>query len=63
MDKESKVHELIRSLVLPQIQEDLFSIPMEEEVRTTIVDPRMVMGMEEATGRTVITLQPQPRGI
>ena len=42
--------------------EDLFSIPMEE-VRTTIVDPKMVMGMEEATDRTVTTHQPQLREI
>ena len=33
------------------------------EVRTTIVAPRMVMGMEEATDRTAPTHQHQPRGI
>ena len=63
MDKGSTILELIRSHVLPQIREDLFSIPMEQEVRTTIVDPRMVMGMEEATDRTVITHLPQLREI
>ena len=42
-------------------QEDLFSIPMEEGVRTTIVAPRMVMGIEEEMDRTVPTHQPQPR--
>ena len=60
MDKESIIQELSRSPVLPVDQEDIFSIPMEQEVRTTIVDPRMVMGMEEATDRTVPTHQPQP---
>ena len=49
--------------VTPRIREDIFSIPMEQEVRTTIVDPRMVMGMEEATDRTVPTHRPQLRGI
>ena len=34
-----------------------------EEVRITIVAPRMVTGMEEATDRTVPTHQPQPRRI
>ena len=47
----------------PRNREDSFSIPMEEVVRTTIMAPRMVMGMEEATARTVPTHQPQPRGI
>ena len=63
MDKGSIILELSRSHDLPQNREDSFSIPMEEVVRTTIVDPRMVMGMEEATDRTVPTHQPQPRGI
>ena len=62
MDRESTILELSRSHVLPRNREDIFSIPMEE-VRTTIMAPRMVMGMEEATGRTVITHLPQPRGI
>ena len=63
LEKGSTTLELIRSHVLPQIQEDIFSIPMEQEVRTTIVDPRMVMGMEEATDRTVPTQQCPPRKI
>ena len=66
MDKGSTILELSRSLVLPQTQEDRFSITMEvtiimEGVRATIVPPRMAMGMEEATARTVPTLQPQLR--
>ena len=63
MDKGSTILELIRSHDLPRIQEDIFSIPMEQEVRTTIVDPRMVMGMEEAADRTVPTHRPQLREI
>ena len=63
MDKGSIILEPSRSPVLPRSREDSFSIPMEDVVRTTIVDPRMVMGMEEATGKTVITHVPQPRGI
>ena len=63
MDKGRTILELIRSHVLPRIRDDLFSIPMEEEDRTTIGDPRMVMGMEEATDRTVITHLPQLREI
>ena len=58
-DKESTILELSRSHVLPQSREDIFSIPMEEVVRITIMAPRM--GMEEATARTVPTLQPQLR--
>ena len=61
MDKGSITQELSRSLDLPQSREDSFSIPMEEVVRTTIMAPRMVMGMEEATDRTAPTHQPQPR--
>ena len=58
MDKGSKIQELSRDLILPQTREDTFTITMEaimpmEEVRITIVDPRMGMGMEEATARTV----------
>ena len=54
MDKESTIQELNRDLVLPRTREDTFTITMEaiipmEEVRITIVDPRMEMGMEEAT--------------
>ena len=44
-------------------REDSFSIPMEEVVRTTIMAPRMVMGMEEETDRTAPTHLPQPRKI
>ena len=63
MDKGSTMLELSRSLVLPRTREDIFSIPMEEVVRTTIVAPRIVMGMEEAMDRTAPTHQHQPRGI
>ena len=55
MDKGNTIQELSRSHVLPRNWEDIFSIPMEEEVRTIIVAPRMGMGMEEATVRTVPT--------
>ena len=61
MDKESTIQELSRSHVLPLNWEDLFSIPIGEEARTIIMAPRMVMGMEEATARTVPTHQCQPR--
>ena len=61
MDKGSITLELNRSHDLPRNREDSFSIPMEEVVRTTIMAPRMLMGMEEATARTVSTLQPQLR--
>ena len=49
-DKGSTILELSRSLVSPRTREDTFNITMEvtittEEVRTTIVAPRMVMGM------------------
>ena len=68
MDKGSIILELSRDPVLPRTWEDPFSITMEvtitmEEVRTIIVAPRMAMGTEEATDRTVPTHQPQPRGI
>ena len=62
-DKGSTILELSRSHVLPRNREDSFSIPMEEVVRTTIMAPRMVVGMEEATDRTASTHLPQPRGI
>ena len=55
MDKGSTIQELSRSLVLPRTWEDLFSIPMEEGVRTTIVAPRMGMGMKEVAARIVPT--------
>ena len=57
------IQELSRSLVLPRTREDIFSIPMEEVVRTTIVAPRMAMGKEEATDRIMPTHQHQPREI
>ena len=61
MHKESTIQELSRSHDLPLGQEDILSIPMEEEARTITMAPRMVMGMEEATARTAPTHQPQPR--
>ena len=61
MDKESTLQELSRSHVLPLDREDIFSILMEVVARTIIMAPRMVMGMEEATARTVPTHQHQPR--
>ena len=50
MDKGSTIQELSRSLVLPQIREDI-PITTEatlimEEVCITIVAPRMEIGME-----------------
>ena len=72
MDRGGTLQELSRSLAIPRTQEDITttmeSITMEdirtmEQVRTTTVAPRMAMGMEEATARTVPTLQHQPRGI
>ena len=58
MDKESTIQELSRSHVLPLDWEDIFSIPMEEVVRTITMAPGMVMVMEEATARTIPTHQP-----
>ena len=58
----SKIQELNRSHVLPLDWEDTSNIPMEEVARITIMAPRMVMGMDEATVRTVPIHQPQPRG-
>ena len=68
MDKGSTILELSRSLVLPRTREDTFTITMEaiipmEEVRITIVSPRMGMGMEEATARNVPNQQRLPRRI
>ena len=68
MDKGSKIQELSRDLILPQTREDTFTITMEaiipmEGVRITIVAPRMGMGIEEATARTVPTQQRPPRRI
>ena len=66
MDKRSTIEELSRDLILPRTREDTLAITMEatismEEVRITIMAPRMGMRMEEATARTVPTHQPQPR--
>ena len=63
MDKGSTIQELSRGPILPRTRKDTFNITMEvtitmEEVLTTIVAPRMVMGMEEATAITVPTHQP-----
>ena len=68
MDTGSIILELNRDPVLPQTREDTFTITMEaiipmEEVHITIVAPRMGMGMEEATVRTVPTQQRPPRRI
>ena len=72
MDRGGTLLELNRSSAVPRTREDILTtmeaIIMEdihtmEEVRTTIVAPRMAMGMEEAAARTVPTLQHQPRGI
>ena len=68
MDKGSTIQELSRGLILPRTQEDTFTITMEaiipmEAVHITIVAPRMAMGTEEVTDRTIPTHQPQSRGI
>ena len=68
MDKGSIILELSRSLVLPRTQEDILTTTMEvtlimEEVRITIVAPRMGMEMVEAAARTVPTQQRLPRRI
>ena len=67
MDKGSIILELSRDPILPRTREDI-PITMEatlimEEVRTTIVAPRMGMVMEEAADRTVPTRQHPPRKI
>ena len=67
MDKGSKILEPSRDPALPRTREGL-PITMEatltmEEVRITIVAPRMGMGMEEAAARTVPTQQRPPRRI
>ena len=54
MDKGSTIQELSRGPVLPRTREDPFTITMEvtitmEGVRITIMAPRMIMVMEEAT--------------
>ena len=72
MDRGGTLLELSRGPAIPRTREDITTtmeaITMEdihtmEQVRTTIVDPRMAMGMEEATVRTVPTPRYQPRGI
>ena len=68
MDKESTIQELSIGPVLPRTREDTFTITMEaiilmEGFCITIVAPRMGMGMEEATARTIPTPQRPPRRI
>ena len=67
MDKGSTILEHHRSLVLPQTREDIHitmeATPTMEEVHITTMAPRMEMGMEEATVRTVPTQQCPPRRI
>ena len=72
MDRGGTLLELSRSPAIPRIREDILTtmeaIAMEdirimEEVRTTIVAPKMAMVMEELAARTVPTPQHQPRGI
>ena len=72
MDRGGILLELSRSPAIPRTREDILvtmeAITMEdirtiEQVRTTIVAPRMALGMEEAADRTVPTPQHQPRGI
>ena len=67
MDKGSIILEPSRDPASPRTREDLF-ITMEatlimEEVRTTIVAPRMGMVVEEVADRTVSTRQHSPRKI
>ena len=68
MDRGSTTLELSRSLVLRRTQEDIPIITMEgilimEEVHTTTVTLKMVMGMEETPVRTVSTPLHPPRRI
>ena len=73
MDRGSITLELSRSLAIPRTREDTLIITMEgitmedictmEEVHTTIVALRMVMGMEEAIVRAVPTPRHPPRRI
>ena len=68
MEKRSTILELSSNPVLPRTREDTFTITMEvtipmEGVLITIVAPRIGMGMEEATARTVPTQQRPPRRI
>ena len=66
MDRGGTLQELSRSPAIPLTREDI-TTTMEaitmEGVRTTIVAPRMGMGMEEATTRAVPTQQRPPRRI
>ena len=61
MDMGSIILELSRSLALPLTQEDtpitMEAILIVEEAHITTMAPRMEMGMEEATTRTVPTQQ------
>ena len=66
MDRGGTLQELSRSPAIPRTQEDITTtmeaITMEDTrttdlVHTTIVAPRMAMGMEEAAARTVPTQQ------
>ena len=64
----STILEPNRSLVLPRTREDIPIITMEaalimEGVHITTMAPRMVMGMEETTDRTVSTPLHPPRRI
>ena len=67
MDRGGILQELNRSPAIPLTQEDIPATMEDtrttEQVRTTIVAPRMAMGMEEVAARTVPTLQHRPRGI
>ena len=64
MDREGTLLELSRSPAIPRTREDITTtmeaITMEdthtkEQVRTTIVAPRMAMGIEQAVIRTALT--------
>ena len=68
MDRGSIILELTTSLAIPYTREDTLIITMEdihttEEVHTTTMALRMVMGMEEATVRAIPTPQHPPRRI
>ena len=72
MDRGGTLLELSRSLAIPHTREDIpitmEAITMEDirtmdQVCTSTVVPRMVMGMEEAAARTVPTPLHPPRRI
>ena len=72
MDRGGTLLELSRSPTILRTQEDIPTtmeattmedIRTMDQVRTTIVDQRIAMGMEGAAAITVPTLQHQPRGI